>query len=267
MKLAETVLEVEDLWKAYGDLEVLRGGSFAVHEAEVKVIFGPSGSGKSTLLLCINMLVPPDSGKVHIRGIDLTHPSTDLNAIRSRIGIVFQHFNLFNHMTALDNVASGPRIVKKIPKQQAREIAMEALTRVKLQGWTHHYPGQLSGGQKQRVGIARALAMNPDIILFDEPTSALDPELIGEVLSVMLDLAREGTTMLVVTHEMGFARSVASEMIFIDDGVIVERGDPEHFFENPETERAKRFLSKIGELYGGKRRFDSEENPSSAALR
>lgn len=250
----EKVLEVENIWKSYGKLQVLKGISFDINEGETKVIFGPSGSGKSTLLRCINMLDPPDKGKVYIRGVDITDPSVDLNKVRTRIGMVFQHFNLFNHLTALDNVALGLRVVKKMPKEEARKKAMEALKKVRMEKWSHHYPGQLSGGQKQRVGIARALAMEPDIILFDEPTSALDPELIGEVLNVMLDLAKEKTTMLVVTHEMGFARSVASEMIFIDNGVVVERGTPEHFFTKPKTERVRRFLGKIGELYGGKRR-------------
>jgi len=248
----EKVLKVENIWKSYGKLQVLKGISFDINEGETKVIFGPSGSGKSTLLRCINMLDPPDKGKVYIRGVDITDPSVDLNKVRTRIGMVFQHFNLFNHLTALDNVALGLRVVKKMPKEEARKKAMEALKKVRMEKWSHHYPGQLSGGQKQRVGIARALAMEPDIILFDEPTSALDPELIGEVLNVMLDLAKEKTTMLVVTHEMGFARSVASEMIFIDNGVVVERGTPEHFFTKPKTERVKRFLSKIGELYGRK---------------
>mgnify|MGYP000082398108 FL=1 len=248
----EKVLEVKGIWKSYGKLQVLKGISFDINEGETKVIFGPSGSGKSTLLRCINMLDPPDKGKVYIRGVDITDPSVDLNKVRTRIGMVFQHFNLFNHLTALDNVALGLRVVKKMPKEEARKKAMEALKKVRMEKWSHHYPGQLSGGQKQRVGIARALAMEPDIILFDEPTSALDPELIGEVLNVMLDLAKEKTTMLVVTHEMGFARSVASEMIFIDNGVVVERGTPEHFFTKPKTERVRRFLSKIGELYGRK---------------
>lgn len=256
--MPEKVLEVKDVWKAYGKLQVLKGISFDINEGETKVIFGPSGSGKSTLLRCINMLDPPDKGKIIIRGIDITAPGVDLNKVRSRIGMVFQHFNLFNHLTALDNVALGLRVVKKMPKQKAREKAMEALRKVKMEKWWNHYPGQLSGGQKQRVGIARALAMEPDIILFDEPTSALDPELIGEVLNVMLELAKEKITMLVVTHEMGFARAVASEMIFIDNGVVVERGTPEHFFTKPKTERVRRFLSKIGELYGGKRRKEKE---------
>ena len=254
----EKVLKVENIWKSYGKLQVLKGISFDINEGETKVIFGPSGSGKSTLLRCINMLDPPDKGKVYIRGVDITDPSVDLNKVRTRIGMVFQHFNLFNHLTALDNVALGLRVVKKMPKEEARKKAMEALKKVRMEKWSHHYPGQLSGGQKQRVGIARALAMEPDIILFDEPTSALDPELIGEVLNVMLDLAKEKTTMLVVTHEMGFARAVASEMIFIDKGVVVERGTPEHFFTKPETDRVRRFLSRIGELYGGKRKTVTE---------
>jgi len=254
----EKVLEVKGIWKSYGKLQVLKGISFDINEGETKVIFGPSGSGKSTLLRCINMLDPPDKGKVYVRGVDITDSNVNLNKVRTRIGMVFQHFNLFNHLTALDNVALGLRVVKKMPKEEAGRKAVEALKKVKMEKWSHHYPGQLSGGQKQRVGIARALAMEPDIILFDEPTSALDPELIGEVLNVMLDLAKEKTTMLVVTHEMGFARAVASEMIFIDKGVVVERGTPEHFFTKPETDRVRRFLSRIGELYGGKRKTVTE---------
>lgn len=252
--MSNIVLKVEDIWKSYGNLQVLKGISFDVREGEVKVIFGPSGSGKSTLLRCINMLDSPDRGRVYIRDNDITQSGTDLNEVRARLGMVFQHFNLFNHLTALDNVAIGLRVVKKMPKGEAREKAMKAMEKVKMEKWGHHYPSQLSGGQKQRVGIARAIAMNPDIILFDEPTSALDPELIGEVLNVMLSLAMEKTTMLVVTHELGFARSVSSEMIFIDDGVVVERGTPEHFFTNPESDRVKKFLEKIGELYGGERK-------------
>jgi len=222
-----------------------------VLEREVKVIFGPSGSGKSTLLRCINMLNPPDKGDIFLRGKNLNDPEINLNAIRARIGMVFQHFNLFAHLKAIDNVSLGLRRVKGFSKERARAKALETLDRVKMVKWADHYPAQLSGGQKQRVGIARALAMEPDVILFDEPTSALDPELIGDVLQVMLDIAKSGTTMIVVTHEMGFARAVASEMIFIGEGVILEHGTPQHFFASPKSERVKKFLEQLDILYGG----------------
>jgi len=244
------VLRLVDIWKSYEDLEVLKGISFEVAEKQVKVVFGPSGSGKSTLLRCINMLDPPDKGEIYISGQSLMEPSVKLNKMRVKIGIVFQHFNLFAHLKAIDNVSIGLRKVKGFSKEEAHSKALDALMRVKLVEWADHYPAQLSGGQQQRVGIARALAMEPDLILFDEPTSALDPELIGEVLQVMLDIAKAGTTMLVVTHEMGFARAVASEMIFLDEGVIVERGTPNHFFESPKSERVKHFLRQIDVLYG-----------------
>ncbi len=263
--MSDVVLRVENVWKSYGDLQVLKGISFDVRESEVKVIFGPSGSGKSTLLRCINYLDPPDKGEIYIRDVRFGDPGIDPNKLRSRMGMVFQHFNLFTHLTALDNVALGPHRVLGLSKEEARKRAMNALAHVKMEPWANHYPAQLSGGQQQRVGIARALAMEPDVILFDEPTSALDPELIGEVLQVMLDLAKEGTTMVVVTHEMGFARSVADEMIFIDQGVIVERGTPQHFFTAPESERAQQFLHKLDELYGqsdDERRIISEGDDS-----
>lgn len=239
------------MWKSYDDLDVLKGVSFELAQRDVKVIFGPSGSGKSTLLRCINMLEPPDKGEVYLSGQNLMESKANINALRSRIGMVFQHFNLFSHLKAIDNVSIGLRRVKKLPKEEARERALEALRRVKLAEWADHYPAQLSGGQQQRVGIARALVMEPDVILFDEPTSALDPELIGEVLQVMLDLAKTGTTMVVVTHELGFARAVSSEMLYLDEGVIVERGTPEHFFTSPKSERVRRFLNQISILYGG----------------
>lgn len=248
--MVETVLRVVDIWKSYEDLQVLKGVSFELVEQEVKVIFGPSGSGKSTLLRCINMLGPPDKGEVYLRGQNLMANGANLNEQRSRIGLVFQHFNLFAHLKAIDNVSIGLRRVKGLPKEEARAKALETLNRVKMAEWADHYPAQLSGGQQQRVGIARALAMEPDVILFDEPTSALDPELIGEVLQVMLDIAKAGTTMIVVTHEMGFARAVASEMIFLTDGIIIESGSPEHFFLSPKSERVKRFLNQLDVLYG-----------------
>jgi len=231
-------------------LQVLKGISFELGEGEVKVVFGPSGSGKSTLLRCINMLNPPDKGEVYLRGENITDPEVNINAMRARIGMVFQHFNLFAHLKAIDNVSIGLRRVRGFPKEEAREKALEVLQTVKMEKWADHYPAELSGGQQQRVGIARALAMDPDVILFDEPTSALDPELIGEVLQVMLDLAKAGTTMIVVTHEMGFAKAVASEMIFLGDGVIIESGTPEHFFISPKSERVKKFLQQLDILYG-----------------
>jgi len=254
------VLRVVDGWKSYGDLQVLKGVYFEVGEQEVKVIFGPSGSGKSTLLRCINMLDPLDKGEVYLREQNLMAPGVNLNAIRARIGMVFQHFNLFAHLKAIDNVSIGLRQVKKLPKEVARAKALEMLNRVKMAEWVDHYPAQLSGGQQQRVGIARALSMEPDVILFDEPTSALDPELIGEVLQVMLDIAKSGTTMIVVTHEMGFAKAVASEMLFLDNGVIVERGTPQHFFVSPKSERVKHFLKQLDILYGSHKELLKQSN-------
>lgn len=248
--MGEPLLQVKDIWKSYEDLEVLKGIAFDVAKAEVKVIFGPSGSGKSTLLRCINMIDPPDKGEVILEGTSLKSPDIDLNAYRAKIGMVFQHFNLFAHLKAIDNVSIGPHRVLGLSKEEARKKAFGALRQVRMEEWVDHYPAQLSGGQQQRVGIARALAMDPLLILFDEPTSALDPELIGEVLQVMLDIAKAGTTMVVVTHEMGFARAVANEMIFIDEGVVVERGTPRHFFVSPKSDRVKRFLDRIKVLYG-----------------
>ena len=248
--MSKPVLRLVDIWKSYEDLEVLKGISFEVAEKQVKVVFGPSGSGKSTLLRCINMLDPPDKGEIYLSGQSLMEPRVKLNKMREKIGMVFQHFNLFAHLKAIENVSIGLRRVKGFSKEEAHSKALDALKSVKLVEWADHYPAQLSGGQQQRVGIARALAMEPDLILFDEPTSALDPELIGEVLQVMLDIAKAGTTMLVVTHEMGFARAVASEMIFLDEGVVVEKGTPRHFFESPKSERVKHFLRQIDILYG-----------------
>ena len=248
--MKESVIRVDNIWKSYDDLEVLKGVTFELAEREVKVIFGPSGSGKSTLLRCINMLSPPERGDIFLRGENITLPGVNLNAIRTRLGMVFQHFNLFAHLKAIDNVSIGLRRVKGLPKTEAQSKALEALDRVRMTKWADHYPAQLSGGQQQRVGIARALAMEPDVILFDEPTSALDPELIGEVLQVMLDLAKTGTTMIVVTHELGFAKAVASEMIFLGEGVVIERGTPEHFFVSPKSERVRKFLKQLEVLYG-----------------
>jgi len=244
------ILKVEDLHKRYGAEEVLRGVSFEVHRGETKVIIGPSGTGKSTLLRCINRLTPPDKGRVWLDGVEVTHPKTNINKVRAAIGFVFQDFNLFTHLTALDNVRLGLLKVQGLDKQKATEIALEELRRVGLADKAGAYPAELSGGQQQRVSIARALAMDPKVILFDEPTSALDPELIGEVLEVMIDLAREGMTMVVVSHEMGFARSVADEIIFMEGGVIVEQGPPQQLFTNPKHPRTGEFLHKITELYG-----------------
>ncbi len=238
------------MWKSYEDLQVLKGVSFELAEREVKVIFGPSGGGKSTLLRCINMLSPPDKGKVFLSGQNLMAPGVDLNIIRSKIGMVFQHFNLFAHLKAIDNVSLGLRRVKGLEKEEAQSKALETLKRVKMVEWADHYPAELSGGQQQRVGIARALAMEPDVLLFDEPTSALDPELIGEVLQVMLEIAKAGTTMVVVTHEMGFASAVASEMIFLDGGVIIEQGSPKNILTSPKSDRVKNFIEQIDILYG-----------------
>jgi polar amino acid transport system ATP-binding protein len=244
------VVLVKDVWKFYGKVEVVKGVSFDVDEGTTTVIFGPSGAGKSTLLRCINMLHIPDRGTVFLRDIDLMKAGHKLNYYRSKFGMVFQHFNLFSHMTVLENVMIGPKVVKRISSDEARLTATKALREVRMEDWSKRYPSQLSGGQKQRVGIARALAMDPEVLLFDEPTSALDPELIGEVLQAMLDLAKEKKTMICVTHEMGFAKAVSSEMIFMDEGVVVETGSPEHFFTNPTNERTKRFLGRLTELYG-----------------
>ncbi len=243
------MLKVENIHKSYGKTEVLKGVSFVLDKGETKVIIGPSGTGKSTLLRCINQLSPPDKGKVWLDGELVTDPEKDINRIRQEIGFVFQDFNLFNHLTALRNVSIGLEKVKGREKKKARNRAMEELVRVGLKEQAKQYPAQLSGGQKQRVGIARALAMDPKIILFDEPTSALDPELIGEVLEVMKGLAGK-VSMLCVTHEMGFAGSVSNEIIFMEGGVIVEAGPPKKMFQNPEVERTKEFLGKIATLYG-----------------
>jgi len=248
--MSEIVLRVENIHKRYKNVEVLKGISFTVRLGETKVIIGPSGTGKSTLLRCINQLTTPDEGHVWLDGMDLTDPKIDINKVRSSIGMVFQNFNLFAHLTVLDNVRIGLVKVKRIEKNEATSIAMEELKRVGLENKASSYPAQLSGGQQQRVSIARALAMNPKLILFDEPTSALDPELIGEVLNVMINLAKEGMTMLVVSHEMGFARSVADDIIFMENGIIVEEGKPNKLFNNPTHKRTKEFLHKITELYG-----------------
>lgn len=244
------VLHVEDIHKRYGKEEILKGISFEIKKGETKVIIGPSGSGKSTLLRCINQLTIPDKGKIWLENEEVTHDKKDINRFRQKMGMVFQDFNLFDHLNALKNVEIGLIRVKKMDKKEAREKAMEELKQVGLEKQANLYPAQLSGGQKQRVSIARALAMDPKVMLFDEPTSALDPELIGEVLEVIKKLALSGMTMVVVTHEMGFARSVANEIIFMENGKILESGIPYELFNNPKYERTKRFLNKITELYG-----------------
>ena len=243
------MLEVKNLYKRYGASEVLKGLSFTMDKGETKVVIGPSGTGKSTLLRCINQLHPPDKGKVFLEGVEISDPKIDINKIRQKIGFVFQDFNLFTHMTALRNVSIGLEKVLKMEKEDAEKQAMNELKRVGLGKFAKRYPAELSGGQQQRGGIARALAMNPIIILFDEPTSALDPELIGEVLEVMQSLAHE-VTMLVVTHEMGFARNVADEIIFMEGGHIIEAGSPKEMFINPKHKRTGEFLGKIASLYG-----------------
>jgi len=244
------LLRVEDVHKSYGKDRVLAGVSFSMEKGETKVIIGPSGTGKSTLLRCINRLTPPDQGRVWLEDEEITHTKTNINKIRGQIGFVFQSFNLFAHLTALGNVRIGPMRVKGMKKTEATRLGLEELERVGLADKAEAYPAELSGGQQQRVSIARALAMFPKLILFDEPTSALDPELIGEVLEVMVGLAKEGMTMLVVTHEMGFARAVADEIIFMEHGVIVEQGSPKQMFGAPRYERTGEFLHKISELYG-----------------
>ena len=237
------MIEIKKLYKSYGDNEVLKGIDQTVSEAEVLCIVGPSGSGKSTMLRCINLLEVPTSGEVYIDGELVA--SQNINEIRTKMGMVFQNFNLFPHMTVLENVTCAPINVKGVSKADAEAKAMELLTRVGLDNKANAYPRSLSGGQQQRVAIARALAMDPEIMLFDEPTSALDPEMVGEVLDVMKDLAKEGLAMIVVTHEMGFAKEVADKVIFMDEGVIVEQGTPEEVLVNPSEERTKNFLSKV----------------------
>ncbi len=243
--MSQPIIICRDVHKWYGHFHVLRGINMEVHKGEVIVIFGPSGSGKSTFIRTINRLEEHQRGQIIVDGIELTNDTRNIEAIRREVGMVFQQFNLFPHLTVLQNITLAPIQVRKWPKEKAEKIAMELLERVGIPEQAHKYPGQLSGGQQQRVAIARALAMQPKIMLFDEPTSALDPEMIKEVLDVMIELARSGMTMLVVTHEMGFAKAVADRMYFFDKGQIVESGTPEEIFGNPKEERTRLFLSQI----------------------
>lgn len=245
MSEVKDIIVVKDLVKHFGDVEALNGVSLEVDRGEVLVIIGPSGSGKSTLLRCVNHLETPSAGEIWVDGEMLTYDQKQLNRIRAEIGMVFQLFNLFPHLTAVENVTLAQRVVRKRSKEESYAIAMQQLDRVGIPEKADVYPAQLSGGQQQRVAIARALSMNPKIMLFDEPTSALDPEMIKEVLDVMLDLAREGMTMLVVSHEMGFTRAAADNVIFMDEGLIVEHTTPHDLFHNPREDRTKLFLSQI----------------------
>ncbi len=238
------MIRAENIYKNFGKVQALRGVSLKLYEGEKLVVIGSSGSGKSTLMRCINRLIEPDQGEVYFDG-ELITPESDINAIRADVGMVFQHFNLFMHLTAYQNVILPLEKARGLNKEEAHKRAMEALEKVNLHDKIHSYPGELSGGQQQRVAIARALGMNPKVIMFDEPTSALDPELIGEVLAVMKKLASEGMTMLVVTHEIGFAREVGDYVLFMDEGVVIEEGLPDDLFSRPEEERSKQFLAKI----------------------
>ena len=241
----EILIQMSGVNKWYGEFHVLRDINFAVEKGEKVVICGPSGSGKSTLIRCLNRLEEHQKGSIVVDGIELTNDVKNIDAIRREVGMVFQQFNLFPHLTVLENLTLAPIWVRKTPKKEAEETAMYFLKRVKIPEQAQKYPGQLSGGQQQRVAIARSLCMKPKILLFDEPTSALDPEMIKEVLDVMIELAREGITMICVTHEMGFARTVANRVIFMDRGQIVEQNEPEEFFKNPKSDRTKLFLSQI----------------------
>lgn len=239
------MIQVNNLHKSFGETEVLKGITTNIEKGEVVVVIGPSGSGKSTFLRCLNMLEEATSGEIYVDGVHVNAKGVDVNLVRQKMGMVFQHFNLFPHLKIIDNITLAPVTLGKMTKEEAEKKAMELLDRVGLADKAQSYPVQLSGGQKQRVAIARALAMDPEIMLFDEPTSALDPEMVGEVLQVMRDLAKEGMTMIIVSHEMGFAKEVASRVLFIDNGNILEDGTPEKVFTNPDHERAQSFLSKI----------------------
>lgn len=239
------MITVENLRKSYGELEILKGISIQISHQEVVVLIGPSGSGKSTFLRCLNGLEKTTNGKIEIAGMELTNPETNIHDLRQHVGMCFQQFNLFKHLTIMENITIGPMKVLKKSKAESEQIARELLKKVGLQNKEQDYPDQLSGGQQQRVAIARALAMKPKVMLFDEPTSALDPEMVGEVLNVMSDLAHEGMTMVIVTHEMGFAREVGDRVLFLDDGYLVEEGTPVEIFERPKEERTKNFLAKV----------------------
>lgn len=239
------MIKVENLTKSFGELEVLKGINQEIKDGEVVVVIGPSGSGKSTFLRCLNLLESPTSGKIFVDNDEITSKKIDINKVREEMGMVFQSFNLFNNLNILDNITLAPTLVKKMDKTKAEEKARELLARVGLPDKAEAFPKSLSGGQKQRIAIARALAMNPKVMLFDEPTSALDPEMVGEVLDIMKDLAKEGMTMVVVTHEMGFAREVGDRIIFMDGGYVVEEGSPEEIFGNPQNDRTKDFLGKV----------------------
>lgn len=239
------MIQVSKLQKSFKNLQVLKGIDLKIEQGEVVVVIGPSGSGKSTFLRCLNLLEVPTGGEVIFEGVSITDRRNDINKLREKMGMVFQQFNLFPHMTVLENITLAPIKVKKLTREKAEEIALGLLKRIGLEDKAAVYPKQLSGGQKQRVAIARALAMSPDVMLFDEPTSALDPEMVGEVLDVMKKLALEGMTMVVVTHEMGFAKEVSNRALFMDEGIIVEEGCPEELFKNPKHPRTKDFLSKI----------------------
>ena len=239
------MIKVENLQKSFRNVEVLKGITTQIRKGDVLCVIGPSGSGKSTFLRCLNMLEKPSGGNILFEGTELTDPKTNLDLHRQKMGMVFQQFNLFPHMTVLQNMTCAPVMLKKMTQEQAEKKAMELLGRVGLADRAGAYPGQLSGGQKQRVAIVRALCMEPDVLLFDEPTSALDPEMVGEVLDVMKDLAKAGMTMVVVTHEMGFAREVSNRVMFLDGGVIAEEGTPEEIFDNPQCERLQSFLAKV----------------------
>ena len=245
MNADNVLIKTEGLEKAFGKVQVLKGITTEIHKGEVVVIIGPSGSGKSTFLRTLNLLEEPTGGKIYFEGVDITDPKININKHRQKMGMVFQQFNLFQHMTVLKNMTLAPMKLLKLSKTDAEKRATELLDRVGLADRANAYPNQLSGGQKQRVAIVRALCMQPDVMLFDEPTSALDPEMVGEVLGVMKKLAEDGMTMAVVTHEMGFAREVADRVLFIDEGIIMEEGTPEEIFGNPQSPRLKDFLSKV----------------------
>ena len=246
---AEVILEIQDLCKSFGDHEVLKGISTTIRKGDVLALIGPSGCGKSTFLRSLNLLEIPTSGHVLFEGTDMTDKSVDINHVREKIGMVFQQFNLFPNMTIKENIMLAPVKLNKMTREEAEKKAMELLKRIGLSDKADAYPSQLSGGQKQRIAIVRSLAMNPDIILFDEPTSALDPEMVGEVLSVMKELAEDGMTMVVVTHEMGFARNVSNKVVFMENGVVVEEGPSKEFFADPREERTRTFLQNIEQHY------------------